>query len=302
MSEAGVRSVDWERQRAFLAVMSEGSLSAAARILDAAQPTVRRRIEDLERQLGVALFTRSPQGLLPTDAALSLSEPAKVMAAGADAFLRAASADNEAATGIVRITASQVMSVEVLPPILAAIQAQHSGLVLVVGANDASEDLLHGQSDVAVRMVEPVQQALVAKRVGAVRLGLHAHRSYLEAMGTPLTLDDLGRFALIGFERENVGVRTLRACGLALRAEDFTFRTDSDLCQLAAIRAGVGIGVCQVTLARRDPDLVHVLADAFAYEFGAWVVVHEDLRKVRRVRLVFDALVQGLSRYLAMPG
>ena len=67
-------SIDWERQRAFLAVLSEGSLSAAARTLSVAQPTVRRRIEELEGALGVPLFTRSSGGLQPTEAALGLRE------------------------------------------------------------------------------------------------------------------------------------------------------------------------------------------------------------------------------------
>jgi DNA-binding transcriptional LysR family regulator len=300
MSDTSPDAVDWERQRAFLAVLREGSLSGAARALGAAQPTVRRRIEELERQLGVALFTRSPQGLLPTQAAFRLEEPARIMATAADAFLRAASAPADEARGLVRITASEVMSVEVLPSMLTALRERHSGLAVAVGVSNANEDLLHGQADVAVRMVEPTQQALVAQRIGEVPLGLHAHQRYLDAHGTPESLGDLKRYALIGFERETAGVRTLRTRGLKLQPADFAMRTDSDLCQLAAIRAGLGLGVCQVPLARRDPELVHVLPEALTFGLGVWVVTHEDLRRVRRVRFAFDALVQGLTDYLAI--
>src|SRR6188768_638664 len=117
--------MDWERQRAFLAVMREGSLSAAARRIGIAQPTVRRRIEALEAQLGAPLFTRSPSGLLPTDRAHALSEQAAAMAMAADAFVRLASAEAHELAGTVRIAASDVIAVEVLPAILAGLARAH---------------------------------------------------------------------------------------------------------------------------------------------------------------------------------
>lgn len=288
---------DWERQRAFLAVMREGSLSAAARWLNIAQPTVRRRIEDLEREHGVVLFTRSPAGLLPTAIATELAGHAETMAKAAQSFTRAASAEAGSAAGTVRITASEVVGVEVLPPMLADLQRLHPGLIIELGLNNRSENMLDREADIAIRMVRPAQDALVARHIGAIRLGLHAHRSYLDLHAPPQTLEDVKRLGLIGFETETAGIRTLRASGLSFGPEDFIFRTDSDLGQLAAIRAGIGIGVCHVGLAARDPNLVHVLPDAFSMAFETWVVAHEDLQHVRRVRLVMDGLIEGLTRY-----
>ena len=288
---------DWERQRAFLAVLREGSLSGAARALDIAQPTVRRRIEDLERAHGVVLFTRSPAGLLPTEIALELAAHVEAMSRAAQSFTRAASAEAGSTAGTVRITASEVVGVEVLPPILAQLRAHHPGLVIELGLNNRSENLLDREADIAVRMVRPMQDALVAKRIGDIRVGLHAHRKYLDAHGWPESLEEVKRLGLIGFETETAGIRTLRARGLAFEPEDFIFRTDSDLGQLAAIRAGMGIGVCHVALGKRDPELVHLLSQAFAMQFETWVVVHEDLQHVRRVRLVYDALIEGLTDY-----
>lgn len=291
-------SIDWERQRAFIAVMREGSLSGAARALRIAQPTVRRRIEDLEREHGIVLFTRSPTGLLPTAIAHELAAHAEAMSSAARSFARAASAEAGSPAGTVRITASEVVGVEVLPPILAGLRDRHPGLVIELALNNRSENLLDRQADIAIRMVRPVQDALVARHIGAIRLGLYTRRSYLEAHGTPASLDAVRSAGLIGFESETPGIRTLRDRGLSFGPDDFIFRTDSDLGQLAAIRAGVGIGVCHVALGERDPELVRVLPDDFKMEFETWVVTHEDLRQVRRVRLVFDALVDGLTAYV----
>lgn len=83
-----------------------------------------------------------------------------------------------------------------------------------------------------------------------------------------------------------------------LKREFFAFRSDSDLAQLAAIRAGFGIGGIQHGIARRDPNLVHVLSQAFNFELEAWVVMHEDLKASQRMRLMFDHLAAGLTEYL----
>ncbi|TCT04992.1 LysR family transcriptional regulator [Aquabacter spiritensis] len=290
-------ATDWERQRAFLAVLREGSLSGAARALGTAQPTVRRRIEELERHLGVALFTRSPAGLTPTALARDLAAPAEAMASAAAAFARAASAEAGSTGGTVRITASEVIGMEVLPPILAETRAAHPGLVFELALTNRSEDLLRREADIAVRMVRPAQEALVARRVGTVTLGLHGHKRLLDAWGRPATLSEARAMPLVGFETETVGVRAVKAMsGIDLRREDFVFRSDSDLAQLAAIRAGLGLGICQIGLAARDPMLERVVPDV-AFDLETFVVTHEDLRDVRRVHLVFDALVAGLTAY-----
>jgi DNA-binding transcriptional LysR family regulator len=296
MSQPPTDLTDWERQRAFLAVLREGSLSGAARALGAAQPTVRRRVEDLERQMGVALFTRSPSGLSPTALARELSAHVEAMAAAAASFARAASAEAGSTSGAVRITASEVVGVEVLPPMLAALQADYPGLVIELSLSNRSEDLLRREADIAIRMTRPMQEALVARRVGAIPLGFHGHSRLLDAWGRPDTLEAAKALPLIGYETETIGVRAVKALGLDLRREDFAFRADSDLAQLAAIRAGVGVGICQAALAARDPMLERVLP-GFSFDLETFVVTHEDLREVRRVRLVFDALVEGLTAY-----
>ena len=86
------KNLDWDLCRSFLAVLREGNLSRAARALKLTQPTIGRHIDDIEQVLGVALFTRSPRGLLPTEAALELQPHAQAMEAAADTLARAASA------------------------------------------------------------------------------------------------------------------------------------------------------------------------------------------------------------------
>ena len=287
----------WDHYRTLLAVLAEGSLSGAARTLGLTQPTVGRHIEALEADLGAALFTRSVGGLAPTEAALALRPHAEAMAAAAEALVRTASGDAEAVRGVVRVTASDVMGVEVLPPMLAGFHEAHPGVVIELTLSNRQEDLLRREADIAVRMARPSQGALLARRIGSVRLGLYAHRRYLEAHGVPLTMDDPGVTA-IGFDRNTQMQRSLRESQINVDREGFALRTDNDLAQLAAVRAGFGVGGCQTPIARRDPDLVAVLEDAFRYEMEVWVAMHEDLKTSRRMRLMFDWLAEGLGKYV----
>lgn len=288
----------WDLYRSFLAALELGSLSAAARELGLTQPTIGRHIEALERALGQQLFTRSQQGLAPSEAALALKPFAHVMAATSAALVRAAADTKGRVTGTVRISASEVVGIEVLPPILKDLGDRHPELEIELSTTDVVEDVLNREADIAVRMAEPTQKALVARHVGAIPLGLYAHRRYLQRHGRPATLDDLARHRLIGFDRQSAFVRAVAQKVPLMASASFSFRADSNLAQLAAIRAGCGIGVCQVPLARNDGEMERLFSHEFELRLDTWIVMHEDLRASPRCRVTFDALVLGLSAFI----
>lgn len=287
----------WELYRSLLAVLQEGSLSAAARSLGLTQPTVGRHITALEAHFGLSLFTRSQAGLMPTDAALSLRADAKAMQSAAAALERNASGLGKDVQGAVRISASEVVGVEVLPPILAELRERHPKLELEIVLSNRLQDVVRREVDIAVRMTAPRQDVLLATRVGDIMLGLHAHRTYIERHGQPKSLADLSRHALIGFDQPTPFLRSARAHLSVWSREHFMLRCDSDLAQLALVRSGAGIGVCQVSIAARSPDLVRLLPGKFSLALTTWVVMHEGLKGSPRCRAAFDGLVAGLRRY-----
>jgi DNA-binding transcriptional LysR family regulator len=290
----------WETYRSFLAVMTEGSLSAAARKLSLTQPTAGRHIDELEAALGQMLFTRSQAGLIPTQAARELLPHAQAMASAADALVRTASGAQGEERGTVRVTASVFVGGEVLPAVLARFRAKHPTIAVELVLSDATQDLLRRDADIAVRMVQPKQDALVAKKIGTTALGLYGRRDYLERYGTPQTLEEVAGHAIIGFDRENAFERGLKAMGIPLTREMFTLRVDNDLARANALRAGFGLGLCQVGVAKRDPDLVRLLPKLIRFELPLWLVMHKDLRNTRRMRLLFDHLAEELIAYAAV--
>ena len=294
-------SPDWDHYRSLLAVIDAGSLSAAARSLALTQPTVGRHIEALEAQLGLPLFTRSGSGLSPTRAALALAPHARAMASAAETLLRTAGGEADEERAVVRITAGDIVAAEVLPPILRDFRRAHPGIDIELSVSNAQADLLRRDADIAVRMVRPTQGALFARRVGAVRVGFFAHKDYIARRGVPQGMDDLASFDLIGPDRGPIVPEALAGVNREIRPELFALRCDHDATQLAALRAGFGVGACQVGIAARDPNLTPVLEGRFGFELEMWVVMHEDLRRDRRMKAMFDALVAGLLAYLAEP-
>lgn len=294
-------SPDWNDQRAFLAVLEEGSLSGAARRMGVAQPTMRARIAALEAALGTALFTRSSKGLAPTDEALALWDAARAMARASEAFVRTASAAPGEVAGVVRLSVSEFVGIEVLPPLLGPLRRRFRELAFEIALSNESANLLEQEADVAVRMYPPRQEALVAKKVGAIPLGLFAHADYLARRGEPGTRGDLVGHDLIGPARTLVDLTLASRVFPDLDRSQFVIRTDSHATQLAAARAGLGIAVVQSPVALRDPHLRQVLPGVTIGSLDTWIVTHENLRNLPRVRAVFDHLAVAFARFAGQP-
>jgi len=279
----------WELFSAFLAVMETGSLSGAARSLRVAQPTVRRQIEKLEQELDVVLFTRAVNGLIPTAIATATLPYAESIAASARAFVRSVSGAGEA-QGTVRVASSEIIGAEVVPAMLVELTPRIQ-IELVV--SNRNEDLVRRDADLAIRMARPTQVGLLAKRAGAIGVGLFATAGYLRSHPAPRTMSGLRDHALIGGDRDRSLIDVFAASGLLVKPNDFVLRCDNQLAQLAAVRAGMGIGVCQLAIAG---DLVRVLPKLHV-PLEIWIVMHEDLRASARVRRVFDHLVTAFQTY-----
>ena len=293
-------NADWNLFQSLHAVLQAGSLSAAAKSRGLTQPTLGRHIEALEQKLGAPLFLRSPRGLTPTDLARQLEQHLAEMHAAAAAALRDASGSADSLKGAIRITASQIIGAEVLPPILGAFHGRHPEIDIELVLSNKTEDLSRRDADIAVRMMRPTQGALLARKVGSLGVGFYAAPDYVARHGLPQDLAGLRDRPMIGFDRVAPPIEALKDLALPweISRELFAFRSDNDLAQIAAIRASLGIGTCQHQLARRY-GLTPVLAEAFEFELEVWIAMHENLKGHRRMRLMFDHLVAGFQAFLA---
>lgn len=289
---------DWSLVPSFLAALDHGSLLGAARALGASQPTLGRHIAELEGQLGTVLFERTGRGLRPTEAAQRLAESARAMERGANDLARAASAADSALAGSVRLSASQPVACFLLPPVLAQMRLALPEVQVELVASNEVSNLLRREADIALRMVQPDQASLVAKRIAKITLGAYAHRDYLRRRGTPRQLQDLLAHDLISDDKPGAIVKAFNQFGYPVTREAFAFRTDDLIAYWQAVRAGLGIGFVADYLAATDPLVVPVVPMLKIPPLPVWLTVHREIRTSRRIRQVYDFLAQAVPRAL----
>ena len=293
------REPDWALWRSFVAVVSNGSLSAAARELGISQPTVGRHIETLEADLGIALFERSLSGLKPNSTALRLYEPVtRAQSSLAEAAIMAEGAQDDLG-GTVRITASAVISNHVLPQLLLPVRARHPGIAIEIVPSDSTENLLLREADIAIRMFRPTQLELVTKRLGDIAIVPAAHRDYLARRGTPTTVEDLFTHDMIGFDRFDGIIAHAQKLGMKLTRDHFRLRTDDQPLLWSLMCAGLGIGFAQASLVRDTPGMVALPIDLSIPPLEVWLTTHRELFTSHRIRAIYDALTEGLNAYIS---
>ncbi|BCG92418.1 LysR family transcriptional regulator [Mesorhizobium sp. 131-2-1] len=294
--------IDWNLIKSFVTVAETGSLSSAARKLAASQPTLGRHIAELEQALGVTLFRRGRSGYALTEAGSVLYERGKAVSEQASAFSLLALGSVEAIEGTVRIAASEVVAAYVLPDITARLGVEEPGIEVEIVASNQVENLLRRDADIAVRMVKPAQNELVARKVADIPLRFCAAKAYLDRRGRPKQPGDLADHLLVGFDRSDEIVRGLNTFGIPVNRGSFRFRTDNQIVLWEAVRAGNGIGIGQQPLAERDPSLELLLPGLPLPSLPVWLAMHRDVRSSVRIRRVADFLHEELKRYSAGAG
>jgi DNA-binding transcriptional LysR family regulator len=289
-------SFDWNQVRAFLATVEEGSLSAAARALGLTQPTLGRQVSALENKLGVVLFERTGRSLTLTQSGIELVEHVRTMGEAANRISLVAAGQSQAIEGQVRITASDVMSAYRLPSFLLVLR-QTAPLIKIdiVAANDI-RDLLRREADIAIRHVRPEQPDLIARLVCEATAGFYASKLYLEKYGRPRTMGDMSSHAFIGFGDDERLLEQLNPLGLSLTRKNFQYGSKSGVVAWEMVRHGLGIAVMSDEVGEACTDVERLLPDMEPLKFPVWAITHRELHTSRRIRIVYDQLVDFLSQ------
>ena len=286
---------DWNRARAFLVTAEEGSLSAAARALGLAQPTLGRQVSALEEELGVVLFERVGRGLTLTAGGLDLLDHVRTMADAANRLSRTASGQSRTIEGSITVTASEVISTYLLPPLLARLRREHPGVTVELVATNAVRDLRRREADIAIRSGRPTDPNLVATRLRDTPARLYATPAYLRKIGHPEALADLRRADFIGFSDDDRFLKGLNAMGFDLTVENFPIHTANHMVLWELLKNGLGIGAIIEEVGDAELRVERVLPSMAPIPVPAWLVSHREVHTSRRVRVVWDLIVEHLG-------
>ncbi|WP_417269412.1 LysR family transcriptional regulator [Celeribacter sp.] len=287
---------DWNKARAFLVTAEEGSLSAAARALGMAQPTLGRQVDGLEQELGIVLFERVGRGLTLTPSGLELLEHVREMGEAAGRVSLTALGQSQALEGTICISASETYAAVLLPPIIAKLRVIEPGIqVEIVVANHAS-DLRRREADIAIRNFRPTEPDLIAKKIGDADAVLYATPDYIEKIGNPTKPYDLRHADFVNMDHSGMMLKGLNTLGLGLTEANFPLLTENYLVMWELVRQGAAIGVLDAYIGDADPLVRRVLPDLEPLVFPIWLVSHRELTTSRRIRRVYDFLAEELRR------
>lgn len=283
----------WDDLRIFLEVARHGRLTGAARALGLDHSTVSRRIDGLEQGLGARLVDRSPSGARLTEAGRALLLHAERIEAETQAADSALGGVDNALTGTVRVATPAAFGTYLLAPRIGAFMARHPRIELELAPESRTVSLSQREADLAVTLKRPPRGRLYARMLGQFTVGFYASPGYLAEHGQPETIADLAAHRLISYIDDLIDFPELRYLDEVAPGLVGQFRCTSATVQLAAVRAGGGIGLLHEFAARDDSQLVRILP-AIAPQRAYWLVVHAELRRLPRVRAVADFLDEAV--------
>jgi DNA-binding transcriptional LysR family regulator len=282
--------------RAFLVTAEEGSLSAAARELGLTQPTLSRQVAGLEEELGIALFERVGRGLELTPGGAELLEQVRAMGDAAGNLKLSAAGQSTTIEGNICVSATDLIAILVMPILVQKLRRLYPDITVELIVSNTVSDLKRREADIAIRSMQPGEPDLIARKIGDITGHLYTSAQYLEQIGVPQTPEDLGDANFICDKSEMI-INIMAGCGIKLTQRNFSITSDSVITQWELVKRGLGIALLPDPLARTDPRFHKVLPDLQPFTGPLWLVVHKELRTSRRVRVVFDFLVDELLEW-----
>ncbi len=272
----------WDDVRYFLTLARVGSLLGAARKLGVEHSTVGRRVEALERALGIRLFDRLPRGWTLTPEGETLATQARRLDDEAQAFARAALGVSSLA-GTVRLSAPPVLASHLLVPCLAAMRSRWMNIDLEVVGEARDANLARGEADLAVRLSRPTAPGLAARHIGEMRYGLYAVHGYASRPA--------GEWEFLGYDDSLSEVPQQRWLDEIAGDRRFVLRSNDLAALFNAARLGLGIAALPHFLAANDSALCRLSGGLCPTARQLWLVMHPDMKRSPRVRVIADVLV-----------
>ncbi|PWC49798.1 LysR family transcriptional regulator [Azospirillum sp. TSA6c] len=286
-------SSNWDDFRYLLAVARHGSLSAAARVLGVNHSTVLRRVTALEQAMGARLFDKLPGGYVLTAAGDEMQRVAQKMEEDLAAANRLLSGRDTRISGSLRVTTVDILTLYVLPRHIAAFRRRHPDLRVDLVAAEASLSLTRREADVAIRATTSPPENLVGRAVSGLAFAVYGGAGYLEEAGTG---GDLDRHPWVGLDESFDHTNLAHWMKRMVPAGSVRYRVNSVAGAVEAVRAGIGLGLLPCGVVDRDPAFRRIGEPVQEADAKLWLLTHEDLRHMGRVRAFLDFMADALTR------
>jgi DNA-binding transcriptional LysR family regulator len=282
-------SPDWEHIHTFLEAARRGSFRSAAETLLISYGSVKRRIDELERQLGVKLFMRNVEGVSLTAEGREALAKAEQMEGALFGLMRAKERVASPFEGEVKLATTEAFGTFWLAPRLIEFQRKHPKLLVDLNCAMRSADVLRLEAHASIQLSEPKGADVKVVRLGRIHSMPSAAQSYIDLYGAPECLDDLPKHRLALQFAEQTGTREMydRFYPGVPELGWVAFRTNNSTALLWAIIKGIGIGWSPTYMHATGAQMVPIDLD-LVFSFDVWLAYHADAAQIPRVRRMID--------------
>jgi len=282
-----MQDMDWNALKVLITISQCGSLKAAARSLGVNYTTVLRRIETLEQQVGGKLFERGAKGYVATQLADEILALTKPMQQSVEHIERQLIGRELQPKGLVKITAPFNIANRYLPPILKTISNLYPDITFEVLSSNDIFNLNSRVADIAIRATTAPPEHLIGRKAVSIPWSIFAARSLVDKYTGSINIDTLTACPLIGASghlQELSGFSWLEShCHQAIvtRCDELT---------AMSYCAEQGLGIAFLPQDQRRAGLIEVAEFSPGNTSDLWILMHPDLRRTERLRIVYDHL------------
>ena len=239
---------------AFAKVVALGSYAEAARALGTTRSAASKAVMELEHVLGVRLLDRTTRRVRPTEAGLAYYERSlDILARVEETEMQVARLHGEP-RGVLRLNGPASFGALYLAPAVAEFMGRHPNLKIELTLTDRLIDPIEEGADVTVRIAEPADSSLIARKLAPARRVFVASHAYVAGHGEPMEPDDLARHACLTYGHTTI----LQRWRIVRDGEAVSVPVNSVLCSnsgdvlRAAALTGRGVAFLPTFLVGRD--------------------------------------------------
>lgn len=288
--------MDWDNLRFFLELSRAGRLTAAARRLGVDHTTVSRRLQALEKSLGVALFIRDTSGYTLTEAGRSLLPQVELMEGASVQIEQALPSPGDSLSGQVRIGATEGYGTMLVAGQLSELSHRHPHLHLDLLALPRAVRLSRHEADIVITLERPERGPFIITKLSDYVLRLYASKEYLLQHGPINSRSDLERHRFVSYVDDLVFSKDLLFLDEIAGSGSVGVRSTSVLAQQEAIAAGAGLGILPAFTADQDTRLSLIMPTQIRFIRTFWMLMPIELKDIARMRVTWDFLREKAER------
>ena len=280
--------INWTDLRFFLVIAQEESLSRAAEVLGVTHSTVFRRINSLEENINVKLFSRNTDGYQLTEIGKAVLTHVNQVAGHVDDLQRLLDNSNDELSGEIHLTAPHNLAYKFIPRYISRFRKQHPDIVINLMASNKDYNLSRLEADIAVRATSSPPLDLIGRKLFTLRWGAYASQSYVKEYGKPATMVDLQNHLLISSNEALIKLPVFQWVEDNLPKDRIIVRCN-DLMSMSAF-AESGVGVALLPDDQAKPELLRLFELPTDIVSDIWLLIHPDMSRCRRLIVFRDYL------------